>query len=217
MSVPTPNVRAAAAKAVAAVLGGRNLDDALAAVSTPLSAADLSLLKALAYGVVRDWSALDWRVNQLLDKPLRNEALVSALLACGIHQLRAMRIPPHAAVAESVAAAEVLGKPWAKGLTNALLRRWQREADSIDARMPPDPEIRQSYPEWLVRQIKRDWPAGWRSVLAAGNTQAPMTLRVNRRYGERDAYIAALAAAGIGCSAPRMAADAVVLNEPLPV
>lgn len=214
---PITNVRAAAAKAVAAVMGGRNLDDALAAVSAPLSAADLSLLKAMAYGVVREYAALDWRINQLMDKPLRNEPLVAALLACGLYQLRSMRVPPHAAVGETVAATEVLGKPWAKGLANALLRRYQREAEAIDARLPPDPELRQSYPEWLVRQLKRDWPASWRSVLAAGNTQAPMTLRVNRRRGDRDAYLKELDAAGIGYTVPRAAADAVVLAEPLPV
>ncbi len=211
------NVRAAAAKAVAAVMTGRNLDDALAAVSAPLSAADLSLLKAMAYGVVREFSTLNWLVGQMLQKPLREEPLVAALLACGVYQLRAMRVPAHAAVAETVAAAEVLGKPWAKGLTNALLRRYQREADSIEATLPPDVEVRQSYPEWLVRQIKRDWPGAWRSVLAAGNTQAPMTLRVNRRRGDREAFAAELSAAGIGHLLPRTTPDAVILNEPLPV
>ncbi len=221
MTVTTPeritNVRAAAAKAVAAVMTGRNLDDALAAVSAPLSAADLSLLKAMAYGVVREFSTLNWLVGRMLQKPLREEPLVAALLACGVYQLRAMRVPAHAAVAETVAAAEVLGKPWAKGLTNALLRRYQREADAIEATLPPDVEVRQSYPEWLVRQIKRDWPGAWRSVLAAGNTQAPMTLRVNRRRGDREAFAADLSTAGIGHLLPRTTPDAVILNEPLPV
>ena len=221
MTVTTPeritNVRAAAAKAVAAVMTGRNLDDALAAVSAPLSAADLSLLKAMAYGVVREFSTLNWLVGRMLQKPLREEPLVAALLACGVYQLRAMRVPAHAAVAETVAAAEVLGKPWAKGLTNALLRRYQREADAIEATLPPDVEVRQSYPEWLVRQIKRDWPGAWRSVLAAGNTQAPMTLRVNRRRGDREAFAAELSTAGIGHLLPRTTPDAVILNEPLPV
>lgn len=221
MTVTTPeritNVRAAAAKAVASVMTGRNLDDALAAVSAPLSAADLSLLKAMAYGVVREFSTLNWLVGRMLQKPLREEPLVAALLACGVYQLRAMRVPAHAAVAETVAAAEVLGKPWAKGLTNALLRRYQREADAIEATLPPDVEVRQSYPEWLVRQIKRDWPGAWRSVLAAGNTQAPMTLRVNRRRGDREAFAAELSTAGIGHLLPRTTPDAVILNEPLPV
>lgn len=212
-----PNVRAAAARAVAAVMAGRNLDDALAAVSAPLSAADLSLLKALAYGVVREYSALSWLAAQMLQKPLRDEPLVAALLACGLYQLRAMRVPPHAAVAETVAAAEVLGKPWAKGLTNALLRRYQREQAEIDRRLPPEPAIRQSYPDWLVQQLKRDWPASWRSVLAAGNAQGPMSLRVNRRRGTRTDYLARLDAAGLRYTVPACAPDAVVLDAALPV
>lgn len=211
------NVRAAAAKAVAAVMRGSNLDDALAAVSAPLSAADLSLLKALAYGVVREYTALRWLAGQMLEKPLREEPLVEALLACGLYQLRAMRVPPHAAVAETVAATEPLGKPWAKGLANAVLRRYQLERAELDSRLPPDPEIRQSYPAWLVQELKRDWPASWRAVLAAGNAQGPLSLRVNRRLGSRADYCALLDAAGLRYSLPAVAADAVVLDEAVPV
>ncbi|GAC1629368.1 MAG: 16S rRNA (cytosine(967)-C(5))-methyltransferase RsmB [Nevskia sp.] len=212
-----PNVRAAAARAVAAVMTGSNLDDALAAVSAPLSAADLSLLKAIAYGVVREYSVLTWLAGQMLQKPLRDEPLVEALLACGLYQLRSMRVPAHAAVAETVAAAELLGKPWAKGLSNALLRRFQREQAELEPRLPPDPALRQSYPEWLVQQLKRDWPASWRSVLAAGNTQGPLSLRVNRQRGTRAAFLAALDAAGMAYRVPAMAPDAVVLAEAVPV
>ena len=211
------NVRAAAAKAVAAVMKGSNLDDALAAVSAPLPVADLSLLKAMAYGVVREYSVLTWLSGQMLQKPLRDEPLVEALLACGLYQLRSMRVPAHAAVAETVAAAELLGKPWAKGLSNALLRRFQREQADLEKKLPPDPALRQSYLEWLVHQIKRDWPASWRSVLAAGNAQGPLSLRVNRQRGTREDFVAALETAGMAYHLPPMAADGVVLEEAVPV
>ncbi len=211
------NVRAAAAQAVAAVMSGSNLDDALAAVNASFSTADASLLKALAYGVVREWSALNWFAAQMMQKPLREEPLVSALLACGIYQLRSMRVPAHAAVAETVAATEVLGKPWAKGLINALLRRYQREQAALDKALPPEPAIRLSYPDWLVHAVKRDWPGGWRSVLAGGNAQGPLTLRVNRRHGTRESYLDELAAAGLKGHVPNCAADAVVLADAIPV
>lgn len=213
----TPDVRAAAARAVAAVMNGRNLDDALGAVSASLSVADLSLLKALAYGVVREHSALSWLAAQMLQKPLREEPLVAALLACGIYQLRSMRVPAHAAVAETVAAVDGLDKLWAKGLVNALLRRYQREQVELEARLPPDPMIRQSVPEWLLHQIKRDWPGSWRSVLAAGNAQGPLSLRVNRRRGTREAFLAELDVAGMAYQIPSVAPDAVVLAEAVPV
>lgn len=216
MQKPT-STRAAAARAVAAVLGGNSLDDALAKASAELPVSELPLLKAISYGVVREHALLNQLVAQMLEKPLRNEPELSALLACGLYQLRAMRVPPHAAVAETVAAVEILGKTWAKGLTNALLRRYQREREALDAALPPEPAIRLSYPDWLVATIKKDWPGGWRSTLAAGNEQAPLTLRVNRRRGTRNAYLEELAAAGIKATAVVEASDAVVLGEALPV
>lgn len=213
----TNQTRAAAACAVAAVFAGANLDDALSRHGFGLPPTELPLLRALAYGVLRDYTQLTRLAALMLTKPMRDEPELLALLACGLYQLRAMRIPPHAAVAETVEAVTVLGKPWAKGLTNALLRRYQRERETLDAQLPPDPAVRLSYPEWLLARIKADWPGAWRGVLAAGNVQAPLTLRVNRRHGNREAYLAELAGAGIAAEPVVAAPDAVRLVEALPV
>jgi 16S rRNA (cytosine967-C5)-methyltransferase len=216
--VPKPlNVRARAALTVATVLKGANLDDALAAQSAGLSGPDLSLLKALAYGVVREHRLLDTLAGSLLQKPLREEPAVQALLACGLYQLRAMRVPEHAAVGETVAAAQDLDKPWAKGLVNAVLRRYQRERAAVDGALPVTAGIRQSYPDWLVQALKTDWPDGWRTVLAGGNAPGPLTLRVNRRLGSREDYLKELAAAGIEAAAVEHSPDALRLASALPV
>lgn len=217
MPKPSLNVRARAALAVAAVLKGANLDDALAAQLADLSGPDIGLLKALAYGVVREHRLLDTLAGSLLQKPLREEPAVAALLACGLYQLRSMRVPEHAAVAETVAGADALDKPWAKGLVNAVLRRYQRERAAIDGKLPINSGIRQSYPDWLVQAVKADWPDGWRTVLSGGNEPGPLTLRVNARAGGRDAYLAKLAAAGIEAAAIVEAPEAVRLAAALPV
>jgi 16S rRNA (cytosine967-C5)-methyltransferase len=218
---PSLNVRARAALAVAAVLQGANLDDALAAQLGDLSGPDSSLLKAIAYGVVREHRLLDALAGSLLQRPLRDEPALQALLACGLFQLRAMRVPEHAAVAETVAAAEALEKPWAKGLVNAVLRRYQRERAAIDGKLPVTAGIRQSYPDWLVQAVKADWPDGWRTVLAGGNEAGPLTLRINARGGSRDTYLQQLAAAGIEAAAVAVAVaeapDAVRLAAAVPV
>lgn len=211
------NSRAAAALAVAGVFAGRSLDDALADAGQGVAAIEQPLLKAMAYGVLREYSALDWRVDAMMDKPLRNEPELRALLACGLYQLRAMRVPAHAAVAETVAATAVLGRPWAKGLTNALLRRYQRERETLDQQLPSTPALRYGYPDWLVEAIRRDWPEEWRGVLAAGNVQGPMTLRVNRRHGTREDYRAELATAGLSSRTVEAAPDALVLDEAVAV
>lgn len=213
----SPNVRARAALSIAAVLQGANLDDALAPHSAGLSGPDTSLLRAIAYGVVREYRLLVSLSGLLLQKPLRDEPEVQALLACGLYQLRSMRVPPHAAVGETVDAAAAMDKPWAKGLVNAVLRRYQRERAAIDGALPVNAGIRQSYPDWLVAAVKADWPDSWRTVLAGGNEPGPLTLRVNRRQLGRDAYLAELAAAGIEAEAVAQAADAVRLASAVPV
>ncbi|MDN5874303.1 MAG: hypothetical protein L0H29_07995, partial [Sinobacteraceae bacterium] len=60
-------VRAAAARALVAVLDGRNLDTALAAAGEPITQSkDRALLQALAYGCVREHRWLHALCGQLL-------------------------------------------------------------------------------------------------------------------------------------------------------
>ncbi|MDI3260365.1 MAG: 16S rRNA (cytosine(967)-C(5))-methyltransferase RsmB [Sinobacteraceae bacterium] len=217
MADASHNPRAAAALAVAAVLAGTSLDDALPQASAGLAAADRALAQAIAYGVLRNRRLLEWLAARLLERPLKNEPRLQALLLGGLHQLRAMGVPDHAAVAETVAAAAALGKPWAKGLLNAVLRRYLRERSTLEAALPPDPALRLSYPDWLVARVREDWPSNWEAVLAAGNEPGPLTLRVNRRQTTREAYRDELAAAGIAAEPLAHAPDALRLHEPQPV
>lgn len=218
------NSRAAAAIAVAAVFEGNSLDDALPRASTALTPANGGLARAIAYGVLRERRALEWLSSRLLERPLRNEPQLAALILCGLYQLRAMRVPVHAAVAETVAAAEELGKPWAKGLLNAVLRRYLRERETLEAALPQDAAFRLSYPDWLAARVRKDWPRNWEAVLAAGNEPGPLTLRVNRRLVSRGDYCARLAAgsllpAGQGLKARTVAEapEALILEPVVPV
>jgi 16S rRNA (cytosine967-C5)-methyltransferase len=214
---PAPDVRARAALTVAAVMHGTSLDEALPAQAAELSTADAALLRALAYGVLREHRRLADLAAQLLERPLRGEPGLHALLLCGLHQLRAMRVPPHAAVAATVAAAEALGKPWAKNLVNAVLRRYQRERAELEARLPEAPARRYSCPDWLAQALRKDWPQDWERILAAGNEQGPLCLRMNRQRITRDACLAGLAAAGIAAQPVAATADALRLEEARPV
>jgi len=36
-----------------------------------------------------------------------------------------------------------------------------------------------SHPDWLLEQLKDDWPDRWQDIVRQNNTQGPMTLRVN--------------------------------------
>ncbi|MBP9604945.1 MAG: 16S rRNA (cytosine(967)-C(5))-methyltransferase RsmB, partial [Chromatiaceae bacterium] len=191
--------RAAAARVVQAVMGrGRSLTEALEQLEALDQERDRPLVQELSYGALRLLPRLRAIAAQLLSKPLKPEdGDLEALILIGLYQLLATRIPPHAAVASSVAATRVLGKGWAAKLVNALLRRFQREREVLLAQADKSEEARWLFPAWLLDRLRTAWPQDWREIVAASNTQAPLWLRVNRRAGDRDAYLKQLAAAGI--------------------
>jgi 16S rRNA (cytosine967-C5)-methyltransferase len=219
MSTPSAAVRAEAARAIARVMAGRTLDDALAACDTSaLTTQNRSLLKAMAYGVVREHTLLTALAAKLLAKPLDKAAEVQALVLCGLHQLRSMRMPAHAAVAETVNAVGLLEAHWARGMVNAVLRRYQRERQALEDALPTDPVVRLSHPTWMVDAIRRDWPRVWKKVLLENNEQAPLTLRVNRRKMSAAEYLAReLPGVGLKGHALAVAPEALVLDEAVPV
>ena len=110
-------------------------------------------------------------LNQLLDKPLRaKDGDVFALLLMGLYQLDSMRVPDHAAAAETVGASRALKKPWAKGLINALLRRYLREREELVETL--DAAARNAHPKWLYRKIHQQWPEQAESII--GSSEFPM-------------------------------------------
>ncbi|MGH8444475.1 MAG: 16S rRNA (cytosine(967)-C(5))-methyltransferase RsmB [Solimonas sp.] len=211
------NVRASAARAISRVLRGTSLDEALLPAERFRMPADAAMARLLSYGVLRDLSLLQALAGKLVDKPLGQDDEVHALLLVGLYQLRTLATPPHAAINETVAAAEVMKRPQAQAFINAVLRRYTREQAALEAGLPDDPAIRYSHPAWLVKQIRADWPQQWENILAAGNAQGPLTLRVNLRRMSRDEYLKRLGEMNIAAAPGGAAPDAVTLAEPRPV
>jgi 16S rRNA (cytosine(967)-C(5))-methyltransferase len=211
-------VRAAAARAVHAVRGERqSLTAAIAAATAQFDERDAALLQAMSFGTLRLLPRLDALTAQLLSRPLqRGDRILQDLMAVGLYQLSAMRIPEHAAVAATVGAARTLGRPRAAGLINAMLRRFQRERPALLARIENDPGARWLFPDWLLMRLQDAWPEHWQAIVDACNEQPPMTLRVNRlRTSIRD-YAKLLAGAGLAARPLPHLADALMLDSPLP-
>lgn len=209
------NVRAQAASVIAAVVKGQSLTAAMEQVD---AGRDSALLQALCYGVIRYWYRLDALARPLFEKPLKDkEQDVYALVLCGLYQLMEMRIPAHAAVSETVAGTAGLGKPWARKLVNALLRRFQRESEHLLQKAEADPQAASLHPQWLLNRLKKDWPEDVTAILAANNARAPMSLRVNLARGSRDAYMLRLQQAAITASLMGHTEAGIQLAEPCEV
>ena len=131
------NVRAIAAQTLGQVLGeGQSLAAVLPAALERVAPRDRGLLRELCYGVCRWQPELQSLLDGLLNRPLDpRESVVRALLLTGLYQLHHLRIPDHAAVAETVAAARQLRKTWAASLTNAVLRSFPRRRAAVLAQV----------------------------------------------------------------------------------
>ncbi len=212
-------VRAVAAQALQRIAAGQSLRAEFAAFSTRLpDARDRALLSALLHAGARWWLRYAVAVDRLLERPLpAREAPLRALLVLGLVQLEALQLPGYAAVAATVDAARALGKPKFAGLVNALLRRWLRERDSMNALLDADVATRTAHPRWLLDALAADWPDASTAIADANNAQAPLWLRVNRRRGSRDAFLQVLAAAGVDAQASTLLPDGLLLERSLDV
>ena len=206
------NPRLAALHALSEVLDeNRNLGDSKA-LSSLLDSRNNALARNLAYGVLRWLSALDWIASQLISKPLKKrEVEVKRLILLGLQQLWHDQTASHAAVNETAECARLLGKPWAVGLINAVLRRFQREQQSILEKMEQTQE-RFAHPAWLLTEIQNDWPGQWQDIVDANNRQAPLWLRINRQQADETTLRNELKSAGFELSDHEYASDAICIS-----
>lgn len=209
-----PDTRALAAKGLAEVaLRGASLRDVMERNAPRLAdPRDRALLMALLSEGARWWLRFDAAIDGLLEKPLRHkDPAVHALLVLGLVQLEILQLSDYAAVAATVEATRTLGRPPLAGLVNAILRRWQRERDTLLARLDAQPQTRHAHPAWLATALQRDWPQQAEAVMEADNREPPLMLRVNRQRSEREALLEQLQAAGYAASAHPWLSDALVL------
>ncbi|OGI37426.1 MAG: 16S rRNA (cytosine(967)-C(5))-methyltransferase [Candidatus Muproteobacteria bacterium RBG_16_64_10] len=213
--VPPQSIAARVLTAV--VVDGRYLDGALNDVRG--EAGELApLVQEMTYGVARRYFSLNALAAQLLKEPLktRDEDL-RLLLLTGLYQLREMRTPEARAVNETVEAAVTLGKPWARGMINACLRRHQRERARLEEALAHDQEARFDHPRWLLEQLRAAWPDDWEAIVAANNQRPPLWLRVNRQRTTRENVLARLAERQLQAQAVDTPDSALLIETPQPV
>lgn len=129
-----------------------------------LSPGDAALATELTYGTLRQqgtWDAVIAvaanRPPESLDPPVRD------ILRLGVHQLLATRVPPHAAVNESVALTRSVAGERAVGFVNAVLRAvgktdaatWIRRAEQAARSDDERLAVRTSHPVWVIRALRR--------------------------------------------------------------
>ena len=214
------NARSRAARILVQVINdGRSLSEVLPAglriIDDPRERA---LVQELVYGTLRWHYRLRVVLGSLLKRPLKQrDGDLHCLLLSGLYQLSHMGLPSHAAVNETVQATREIGKEWASGLVNAVLRGYQRETACLNTVIEQSREARHAHPEWLIGVFQADWPADWEQILDAGNQRPPFSLRVNQRQIGRDDYLISLQQEGIKARSMKHADQGIIVDEPVPV
>jgi len=176
---------------------------------------DQALMHELVKGTLRWRGRLDWSLDPLIHIGLSQvQPWIKNILRLGAYQILFLdRVPPHAAVDESVKLAHKYGHPGTAGLVNSVLRRLAEEKDAIVPPAGDDAEslaVWGSHPRWIVeRWLARFGPEATRALLLADNRAVPVGLRVNRLRVTRDELIAKLAEAGVTATPARLANDLV--------
>jgi 16S rRNA (cytosine967-C5)-methyltransferase len=179
------NARIAAAELLIAVLErGRALEDALTETESfaRLEGRDRAFARALVTAGLRRLGGVNAVLSRFLERPLPESAQhARALLHIGATQLLVLGTPPHAAVGETVEAANALrqARGFAK-LINAVLRRVAREGAEILESLPPGSDL----PAWLYTRWRAAYGEEATPIAEALHNEPPLDLTVNSDVAE---------------------------------
>jgi 16S rRNA (cytosine967-C5)-methyltransferase len=199
---------------------GRSLEHALSmetkGVSSPQA---LGAIQDLAYFGLRRLGQGQVLTRLLSDKPALEPTTLNELMALGFALLwdkSAPKYPAHTVVDQMVnacAASPTLGR--AKGLVNACLRNFLRDADGWRTKALEYPLAQTNLPAWWVKALKTNHPEHWPAILAQSQSHPPLVLRVNSRVSTPAAYVEQLKTKGIEASV--IGPQAVRVHKAVPV
>jgi 16S rRNA (cytosine967-C5)-methyltransferase len=212
----------AAANAVSQVKAGAALPQALSKVQIAVAPQARGAIQDLSYRAMRQLGRTQVLIGLMTSKA-PEPAMLHALLCCALALIAnveegeaAMPYDDFTVVDQAVSAAAAHPDlAHAKGMVNAVLRRFLREREALLETAMLQAEAKWNYPQWWIGAMQAAYPQQWQHILAVGNAAPPLTLRVNCRRSSVADYLARLAAAGM--AATQIGPYAVRLAQPVAV
>lgn len=202
----------------AVLVKGRSLATARSLVHDKLEARERPLAMELVNGVLRWRFRLEALLAKLLSRPLRKKDVdIQLALLLALYELIELSTPDYAVVNEAVTQTRRVGKKWASGMVNGVLRSFIRDREALLTSIDEDEVARFSHPRWLIDLLKQDWPQQTAQILDANNQRPPMWLRVNAGKTSVEDYMKRLDAQQIKAVRHPLADVAVKLESPMDV
>jgi len=188
---------------------------------TELSPADRALVTELVNGCVRWQTRLDWVLTGFYHGEFTKcLPLVKNAMRIALYQMLFLsKIPPPAAINESVEIVKRLKGDKHAGIVNGVLRNILRNIQNI--RYPVREEnpvlyhsVVYSHPQWMVRRYHERFGEDDAELLLNANNQRPMlTLRVNTLKTTVEEVVRQLEEAGITHQVGRMHGSSILINS----
>ena len=181
-----------------------------------LSSADVSFLKELINGILRNLTCLEFICDKLTARPFSQKNLrAKYIIITGLYQIKFMNTPPHAAVNETVKIMGELGLANLKGLANAVLRNYIRRKDEFEDLINKSYETKYSFPQWLISDLKKNYGKTLPVILEESNQHPPLSVRVNTAKYSIEKYMEILSHNGMTGSRSSFVPGAVFVTPPV--
>ena len=214
------DTRIAAAQIAGDLRSGELLDASFDRRTARFDARDRRWTRELVYGSLRRRSVIDAYLQARIKGGVgRVDADLLELLRLGTYQLLFMgSVPAYAAIGQTVELAKGRHGIGASRLVNAVLRRLDRDRESLALPQLDDPiealALELSHPVWIVAR----WAARWgieetRRLLSANNTEAPLIARPVHLV--REQLEASLEESGVHVEDAPLSRDSLVLAGPI--
>ena len=207
--------RVAAFHALKEIEDGKFSSVALSELKGDLSPLDRALAHELVLGVLRWQLHLDAIIEHFAGRRIdKLDAPVRRALRLAIYQLRFLsRVPPSAAVNDSVSLVALARLSSARAFVNAVLRRATREPDYSPASDIADPleriAIETSHPRWLVERWSHAFGIEQAKLMAvANNVPPPTAFRVVKSIADEKEVLEKLRSAGADLAPSKIAGSA---------
>lgn len=173
---------------------------------------DRAWLQEMVFGCLRTLPILQFWLRGLLDKPLKGrKKILEHLILLGLYQLAYSRVSEHAAVSETVGAADLLKGTTLKALINAILRTFIRE--NVGETLPDSLAAQAGMPNWIYKSIQANYPEQASDILQVSNEKAPLWLRINQANISTAEFLAKLEEMQIEAQLSAIHPDAVMCTR----
>ena len=173
----------------------------------------------LVYGAIKAGESLDWKISKYINRPLSKvDDKVLAVLRAGFYQIFFMeKVPPSAAVNESVELSKTFCRHWESKFVNAVLRSATRKPHISDFPTGDDVNslaIRNFHPAWLVKLFIEEFGLdAAKKILQFNNTDPPLCLRVNFLKTTREKILDGLKTLGIEAEPSTLAPEGIICRK----